>query len=99
MVEPNAQARTVLYGLYRKVAQCTWRGAHQITLDHWSGFHHVLLNSGSWKYFGVWWEGEYDEWTVLCFGWCPSPCIYHTLSAAIGECLRARDIPVLVWID
>lgn len=32
-----------------KVAQCSWRGAHQVTLDHKSGFHHVGLDPESWQ--------------------------------------------------
>lgn len=76
-----------------------WEGAFQATLDHASGFHHVPVDRASWKYLGLFWEGEYYVYTVLCFGWCSSPYIYHTLSSAIGSYLRARDTPVLVWLD
>ena len=82
-----------------KVAQCSWFGAHQVTLDHKSGFHHVALDAESWQYFGLCWQGVYYVFTVLCFGWCSSPYIYHTLSSVVGQYLRARDTPVLVWID
>ena len=74
-----------------KVAQCSWQGAHQISMDHKSGFHNVPLHSGSWTYFGTYWKGVYYVWTVLCFGWCESPYIYHTLShldVAITTCLN-----------
>ena len=81
------------------VAQCSWQGAYQVTLDHKSGHHHVPLDKDSWQYFGFFWRGMYYVWTVLCFGWCSSPYIYHTLSAALAQYLRARDMPVLVWID
>ena len=82
-----------------KVSQVAWRGAYQVTLDHKSGFHHVPIDPESWTFFGLCWRGEYYVWTVLCFGWCSSPYIYHTLSEAVGQYLRARDVPVLVWID
>ena len=33
-----------------KVAQCAWPGAHQVTIDHKSGYHHVALKpSSSWQ--------------------------------------------------
>lgn len=83
----------------RKVSQIAWQGAHQATLDHKSGFHHVPIDPESWTYFGLCWKGEYYVWTVLCLGWCSSPYFYHTLSSAVGQYLRARDVPVLVWID
>ena len=35
--------------LQGKVAQCSWEGAHQVTLDHKSGFHHVDLDPESWQ--------------------------------------------------
>lgn len=31
-----------------KVAQCSWAGAHQVTLDHRSGFHNQALHEDSW---------------------------------------------------
>ena len=30
-----------------KVAQCAWPGAHQVTIDHKSGYHHVALEPPS----------------------------------------------------
>ena len=82
-----------------KVAQCSWHGAHQITLDHKSGFHNPPLHPDSWPCFGLCWQGTYYVWTVLCFGWCSSPYIYHSLSDAIIQDIRSRDIPILTWLD
>lgn len=82
-----------------KVAQCAWPGAHQVTIDHKAGYHHVALDAGSWQYFGFEWEGELYVFTVLAFGWCSAPFIYASLSEAVARYLRARDIPVLTWID
>lgn len=82
-----------------KVSQIAWAGAQQSVMDHASGFHHVPLDPESWKYVGLCWKGEYYVWTVLCFGLSCSPYIYHTLSSAVGEYLRERDVPVLVWLD
>ena len=82
-----------------KVAQCAWPGAHQVTIDHKAGYHHVALDKGSWQYFGFEWEGELYVFTVLAFGWCSAPFIYASLSEAVARYLRARDIPVLTWID
>ena len=60
-----------------KGAQCVWQGAHQVTLDHKSGFHNIPLHADSWTYIGFKWQETYYGWTVLCFGWCSSPFIYH----------------------
>ena len=78
-----------------KVAQCSWYGAHQVTLDHKSGFHNVPLHPDSWSCFGFCWKGTYYVWTVLCFGWWSSPYIYHSLSDAIAQYIRSQDIPIL----
>ena len=32
-----------------KVAQCTWLGAYQGTLDHKLDFHHVLVDADAWQ--------------------------------------------------
>ena len=72
-----------------KVAQCSWKGAQQVTLDHESGFHNVPLAPESWEYFGLCWRGVYYVRTVLCFGWCASPCTNHSLSDAVAQYLRS----------
>ena len=82
-----------------KVAQGSWKGAQQVTLDHKSGFHNVPLAPESWEYFGLCWRGEYCVWTVLCFRWCASPYIYHSLSGAVAQHLRSRYIPTSAWLD
>ena len=41
----------------------------------------------------------YYVWTVLCFGWCESPYIYHTLSSAVAQYLRHLDAPITTWLD
>ena len=82
-----------------KVAQCPWKGAQQVTLDHNSGFHNIPLAPESWEYFELCWRGVYYVWTVLCFGWCASPYIYHSLSDAVAQNLRSQDIPTLAWPD
>lgn len=82
-----------------EVAKCSWRGAHQITMGHASGLHHVPLHPDSWKYFGFRWKGKYYVWTVVCFGWCSSPYVYHTLSDAVAQYLQSRDVPMLACID
>ena len=82
-----------------KVAQCSWQGAHQISMDHKSEFHNVPLHPDAWTYFGIYWKGVYYVWTVLCFGWCESPYIYHTLSSAVAQYLRHLDVPITTWLD
>ena len=64
-----------------------------------SGFHHVLLHSVSWSLFGLRYQGVEYVWTVLPFGWCESPCVYHTLSEAKVEFLRLKGIPALAYIE
>ena len=75
------------------VAQCSWKGAQQVTLDHMSRFHNISLAPETWEYFGLCWRGVYHVWTVLCFGWCASLCIYHS------HYLRSQDIPTSAWLD
>ena len=41
----------------------------------------------------------YYVWTVLCFGWCASPYIYHSLNDAVAQYLRSEDIPTSAWLD
>ena len=82
-----------------KVAQCAWPGAHQVTIDHKSGYHHVALEPASWQYFGFEWEDEFYVFTVLCFVWCSAPFIYASLLKAVARYLRSRDVPVPTWID
>ena len=82
-----------------QVAQCSWKEAQQVTLDHKLGFHIVPLAPESWEYFGLCWRGVYYVWTVLCFGWWASPHIYHSLSGAVAQHLRPQDIPTSAWPD
>ena len=82
-----------------KVAQYAWPGAHQVTVDHKSAYHHVALEPSSWQYFGFEWEDEFYVFTVLCFGWCSEPFIYASLSEAVARYLRSQDVPVLTWIN
>ena len=81
-----------------KVAQCLWQGAHQISMDHKSGFHNVPPHPDSWTYVGIYWKGVYYVWTVLSFGWCESPYIYHTLSSAVAQYIRQLGMPVTTWL-
>ncbi|CAM9588327.1 unnamed protein product, partial [Sphacelaria rigidula] len=73
-------------------------GAHQVTLHHVSGFHHVPLDLAPWEYLSFEQKGEYDVWTVLCFDWCSSPYAYHTLSEVATQNLRCRGVPLLASI-
>lgn len=81
------------------VAQCAWPGAHRVTLDHKSGYDHAPLAAESWQYFGPALASDILRvdgpivWLVIV------PYLYHTLSVAVVQYLRARDIPVLVWIN
>ena len=38
-------------------------------------------------------------WTVLCFGWCSSPFIYHSLSDAVAQHIRSRGVLIITWLD
>lgn len=75
------------------------RGAQQVTLDHKSGSHNVSLAPESWEYLGLGWRGVSYVWTVLCFGWCASPCIYHCLSDAAAQYLRSQDITISTRLE
>ena len=82
-----------------KVAQCSWNGVQQVTLDQKWGFHNVSLAPESWEYFWLCWRGLYYVWTVLCFGWCASAYIHHSLSGAVAQHLRSQDIATSAWLD
>ena len=41
----------------------------------------------------------YYVWTALCFGWCASPYIHHSLSHAVAQYLRSQDTPTSAWFD
>ena len=55
-----------------KVAQCLWKGAQQVTMNHTSGFHNAPLAPEFWEYFGLYWREVLYVWTALCFEWCAS---------------------------
>ena len=59
MAQQNVPTCTLRMDSVGKVAQTGWRGAHQTTLDHSSGCHHVLLDAKSMQYFGFCKDGEY----------------------------------------
>ena len=82
-----------------KVAQYSWKGAQQVTLDRKSGFHSVPLAPESWEHSGLCWRGVYYVWTVLCFECRVSPYIYRSLSGAVAQHLRSQDIPTSAWLD
>ena len=77
-----------------KIAQCSRQGAHQISMDHKSGFHKVPLHLDSWTSFGMYKKRVYYVWIVVCFGWCESRYIYHALSSAVVQYLRHLDVPI-----
>lgn len=82
-----------------RVAHVASEGCFQGSLDDSSGFHHVLLHPASWPLFGLRYQGVDYVWTVLPFGWCESPYVYHTLSEAKAAFLRSKGIPALAYID
>ena len=41
----------------------------------------------------------YYVWTVLCFGCCASPYIYHSLSDTVNQHLQSQDIATSAWLD
>ena len=69
------------------------------SIDHKSGYHHFLLHPNSWKYFGVFWRGQYYVWTVFTFGYALSPWVYTSFSDAIVKYVRRLGVPCLSWID
>lgn len=83
-----------------KVAQWPWPRAHQVTLNHKSGFHYVGLNAESWTLFALCWQGVYYLFTVrVSDGVRRRIFPILRLRSAAGQCLRALDIPLLVWLD
>lgn len=87
--------------MYRvwNVVQCAWLGAHQVTLDNKSGSHNTPLHPDSPAYFGFNEQDAYYVWTMLCFGWCSSPFMYHCLSDAVSQFIRSLDVSILTWLD
>ena len=82
-----------------EVIQSSWKGAQQVTLDHKSDFLNAPVAPESREYFELGWRGVYYVWTVLWFGWCASPYIYHSFSDAVAQYLRSQDIPTSAWLD
>ena len=75
------------------------RDSFQGSLDDSSDFHHVLLHPASWPRFGLRYQSVDYVRTVLPFGWCETPYVYHSLSEAKAAFLRANGIPALAYID
>ena len=82
-----------------KIAEVAWENVYFFKIDHKNGYQHVPLHRQSWKFFGVFWKGNYYVFTVLPFGWKNSPVIYHSLTEAIAMYIRSLGIPMLAWID
>ena len=82
-----------------KIAEVAWENVYFFKIDHKNGYQHVPLHRESWKFFGVFWRGEYYVFAVLPFGWKNSPVVYHSLTEAIAMYIRSLGIPMLVWID
>ena len=97
----NKVCRKVTFSMdtVARVALVASEGCFQGSLNDSSGFHHVLLHPASWPLFGLRYQGVDYVWTVLPFGWCESPYVYHTLSEAKVAFLRAKGIPALAYID
>ena len=51
------------------------------------------------RLFGLRYQNVDFVWTVLSFGWCESPYVYHSLSEVKAAFLRAKAIPALAYID
>ena len=72
------------------VTECAWKGAHQGTIGHKAGYHHVALSTGSWQYFGFEGMGELlYVFTVLAFCWCSAPASILHLAVGSGGAIPA----------
>ena len=76
-----------------KVAQCSWKGAQQAILYHKSDFHNVPLPPRFLECLGLYCRGVCNVWTVLYFGWCAYPYIYHNLSDAVSSTCDPKTYP------
>ena len=81
-----------------KVVQCSCKGVQQVTSNHNSGSRNIPPIPESWECFGQHLRRVYNVWTVPCSGWCAPPYIYHSLSDAVAQYLRPRDIPIPTWL-
>ena len=82
-----------------RVANVATEGCFQGSLDDSSAFHRILLNPGSWPFFGLTYRGVDYVWCVSTFGWCESLYVYHSLSEAKEAFLRSKGIPALAYLD
>ena len=73
-----------------KVAQCSWQGAHQISMDHKSGFTTCLYCIGR---ECITYGPSYVSDRVN------HDYIYHMLSSAVAQYLRHLDVPITTWLD
>ena len=71
-----------------KIPSSCWKGMYMISIDHKSGYYHVLILPECWKYFGVSWEDKIDCYVTLSFGWAPSAFIYCSLTGACSTFTR-----------
>ena len=73
-----------------KVAQCSWKGTQQVTLDHKS-----RLAMSRWSPS----PGSTTLRRYSASNGVPPPYIYHSLSDAVAQYLRPQDIPTSAWLD
>ena len=72
------------------VAQCSWKRAQQVTLDHKS--RRTMFR---WRPS----PGSTTSGRYCVLDGVPPPYIYHSLSGAVTQYLRSQDIPTSTWLD
>lgn len=77
-----------------RVGHVMSEGCFQSSPDDSSGFHNVLQHPASWPLFGLRYQGVNNVSTVVSFGCCESPYVYHTLSEAKATLLRSMAPPI-----
>ena len=73
-----------------KVAQCSWKGVQQVTLDH-----KPRLTMSRWLPS----PGSTTLGRYCVSDDVPPPYMYHSLSDAVAQYLRSQDIPTSAWLD
>lgn len=69
------------------------------SLDHKSGYDHLLMTKESLPFFGFQFGNFLFCYASLSFGWKESPFVYQTLSSAAVSYLRSLGVSCMAYID
>ena len=81
------------------VASVYKQGDYLVTFDLKSGYHHIAIAEGCWKYLGFSWEGRFFVFCVLPFGLSSAPYIFTKISRVLLRFWRKDGIRCQLYMD